>query len=113
MGKHALIQKMEKQHNPEIFELKNPPSIESSFIPASPSAQAPTNPPGLDLASLGGLGVTPEQLLYLQLLQNPLAALGLGGRQVVTRVLRCTKPSQWWRAAFSNSSSAPRSSSPL
>ena len=64
--KHALIQKMEKQHNPEIFELKNPPSIESSFIPASPSAQAPTNPPGLDLASLGGLGVTPEQLLYLQ-----------------------------------------------
>merc|ERR1712203_50606 len=82
--KHALIQKMEKQHNPEIFELKNPPPIESSFIPASPSAQAPTNPPGLDLASLGGLGVTPEQLLYLQLLQNPLAALGLGGRQVVT-----------------------------
>jgi len=82
--KHALIQKMEKQHNPEIFELKNPPAIESSFLSASPSAQAPTSPPGLDLTSLSGLGVTPEQLLYLQLLQNPLAALGLGGRQVVT-----------------------------
>merc|ERR1712128_396738 len=79
--KHALIQKMEKQ----IFELKNPPAIESSFLPAaSPSAQAPTHIPGLDLGSLSGLGVTPEQLLYLQLLQNPLAALGLGGRQVVT-----------------------------
>ena len=65
--KHAFIQKMEKQHNPEIFELKNPPALESSFLPAaSPSAQAPTRPTGLDLGSLSGLGVTPEQLLYLQ-----------------------------------------------
>merc|ERR1719479_149324 len=43
--KHALIQKMEKQRNPEIFDLRSPPSIESSFLPASPSAQAPTHPP--------------------------------------------------------------------
>ena len=35
--------------------------------------------PSLPELGLAGLGVTPEQLLYLQLLQNPLAALGIGG----------------------------------
>jgi len=77
--KNDLIHMMEKHNNPSLHELKHPPSLESSFLPSSPSQQAP----GFDLASLGGLGVTPEQLLYLQLLQNPLAALGLG-KQVVT-----------------------------
>ena len=95
--KHALIQKMEKQHNPEIFELKNPPSIESSFIPASPSAQAPTNPPGLDLASLGGLGVTPEQLLYLQVkyLHNIIS----GHETILSHVCSCSK-TLWQRLAW-------------
>jgi len=72
-----------------------PPSLEPSFLPATPAPQIvtppPTQPPikapGIDLASLAGLGITPEQLIYLQLLQNPLAAvLGGGGlgKQVIT-----------------------------
>ncbi len=36
---------------------------------------------GKRVSSIHGmiLGISPEQLIYLQLLQNPLAALGLGG----------------------------------
>ena len=45
-----------------------------SFVPVE---SQPT--PSLPELGLAGLGVTPEQLLYLQLLQNPLAALGIGG----------------------------------
>ena len=45
-----------------------------SFVPVE---SQPT--PSLPDLGLAGLGVTPEQLLYLQLLQNPLAALGIGG----------------------------------
>jgi len=98
-AKLDFVDHMEKQHNPEIVQLKNsPPSIDSSFgqqqsnpgfgninqISPTKTQATPLLP---DLGGLSGLGVTPEQLLYLQLLQNPLAALGLGGGlqpQVVT-----------------------------
>ena len=63
------------------------PNIESSF--GSPNtrlgaglATTPTQTqatPSLPDNGLAALGITPEQLLYLQLLQNPLAALGIGG----------------------------------
>ena len=63
------------------------PNIESSF--GSPNtrlgaglATRPTQTqatPSLPDNGLAALGITPEQLLYLQLLQNPLAALGIGG----------------------------------
>ena len=35
--------------------------------------------PSLPQPSINGFNISPEQLLYLQLLQNPLAALGLAG----------------------------------
>jgi len=95
-AKLDFVDHMEKDNNPEIMQLKNPPTIESSFGQSNPSFGninqiSPTKTqatPGLpELGGLAGLGVTPEQLLYLQLLQNPLAALGIGGGlqpQVIT-----------------------------
>jgi len=72
-GKLDFVESMEKKHNPEIFELKQEqPDIQSSFTPfenVSPVTVEPT--PSFQLPS-----ISPEQLLYLQLLQNPLAALG-------------------------------------
>ena len=41
-AKHDLIHQMEKHHNPELYEFKNPPSLDSSFFAPGPSAQAPT-----------------------------------------------------------------------
>merc|ERR1719479_50214 len=59
--KFDFVDQMEKHNNPDLLQLKgSAPSLESSQAPA----QVP--------------GVTPEQLLYLQLLSNPLAALGIG-----------------------------------
>ena len=59
--KFDFVDQMEKHNNPDLLQLKgSAPSLESSQVPA----QVP--------------GVTPEQLLYLQLLSNPLAALGIG-----------------------------------
>merc|ERR1712241_1523749 len=68
--KFDFVDQMEKHNNPDLAQLKgSAPSLESS--------QSPAPVPG----------VSPEQLLYLQLLSNPLAALGIGGGfkpQVVT-----------------------------
>ena len=71
-----------------MIQLKNSQTIESSFGQSNPSfgninqispTKTQATPSLPDLGGLAGLGVTPEQLLYLQLLQNPLAALGIGG----------------------------------
>jgi len=96
-AKLDFVDHMEKHNNPEIIQLKNSPNIESSFGQQSnPSfgninqispTKTQATPALPDLGGLAGLGVTPEQLLYLQLLQNPLAALGIGGGiqpQVIT-----------------------------
>jgi len=95
-AKLDFVGHMEKNNNPEIIQLKNSPTIESSFGQSIPSfgninqispTKTQATPSLPDLGGLAGLGVTPEQLLYLQLLQNPLAALGIGGGlqpQVVT-----------------------------
>ena len=37
--KNDLIHMMEKHNNPSLHELKHPPSLESSFLPSSPSQQ--------------------------------------------------------------------------
>ena len=64
-SKFDFVDQMEKHNNPDVLQLKgSTPSIDSSFGQNSPSF-APE--------------VTPEQLLYLQFLSNPLAALGIGG----------------------------------
>ena len=63
-SKFDFVDQMEKHNNPDVVQLKGSPNIESSFGQNSPSF-APE--------------VTPEQLLYLQFLSNPLAALGIGG----------------------------------
>merc|ERR1719500_1124631 len=95
-AKLDFVDHMEKHNNPEIIQLKNSPTIESSFGQSKPSfgninqispTKTQATPALPDLGGLAGLGVTPEQLLYLQLLQNPLAALGIGGGiqpQVIT-----------------------------
>jgi len=95
-AKLDFVDHMEKHNNPEIIQLKNSPNIESSFGQSNPSfgninqispTKTQATPALPDLGGLAGLGVTPEQLLYLQLLQNPLAALGIGGGiqpQVIT-----------------------------
>jgi len=95
-AKLDFVDHMEKHNNPEIMQLKNSPTIESSFGQSNPSfgninqispTKTQATPALPDLGGLAGLGVTPEQLLYLQLLQNPLAALGIGGGiqpQVIT-----------------------------
>lgn len=95
-AKLDFVDHMEKHNNPEIMQLKNSPTIESSFGQSNPSfgninqispTKTVATPALPDLGGLAGLGVTPEQLLYLQLLQNPLAALGIGGGiqpQVIT-----------------------------
>jgi len=87
-AKLDFVDKMEEKHNPDIFNLKNTPNIEPSIQQAAISPSRPTfATPSLPVnPALAGLGISPEQLLYLQLLQNPLAALGLGGiqPQVVT-----------------------------
>ena len=70
-----------------------PSSISSTGFSATPLTEsfplprpdpAPIPPTALAYrlqlpTAAGGLNISPEQLLYLQLLQNPLAALGLGG----------------------------------
>jgi len=76
------------------------PNIESSF--GSPNtrlgaglATTPTQTqatPSLPDNGLAALGITPEQLLYLQLLQNPLAALGIGGAFQQPQVITETSP---------------------
>ena len=53
-------------------------SVKAAISPSRPAAATPSLPAN---PALSGLGISPEQLLYLQLLQNPLAALGLGGIQ--------------------------------
>ena len=64
-SKFDFVDQMEKHNNPDVVQLKgSTPNIDSSFGQNSPSF-APE--------------VTPEQLLYLQFLSNPLAALGIGG----------------------------------
>lgn len=95
-AKLDFVNHMEKHNNPEIMQLKNTPTIDSSFGQSNPSfgninqispTKTQATPALPDLGGLAGLGVTPEQLLYLQLLQNPLAALGIGGGiqpQVIT-----------------------------
>lgn len=95
-AKLDFVDHMEKHNNPEIMQLKNTPTIDSSFGQSNPSfgninqispTKTQATPALPDLGGLAGLGVTPEQLLYLQLLQNPLAALGIGGGlqpQVIT-----------------------------
>jgi len=95
-AKLDFVDHMEKHNNPEMIQLKNSQTIESSFGQSNPSfgninqispTKTQATPSLPDLGGLAGLGVTPEQLLYLQLLQNPLAALGIGGGiqpQVIT-----------------------------
>jgi len=89
--KQDFINQMEKHNNPEFFNHNN--QIEPSFAPVQPTHETKSPQsiqqvtPSLGLSGLSNLGISPEQLLYLQLLQNPLAALGLGGGfqpQVVT-----------------------------
>lgn len=91
--KHEFINQMEQNNNPELFDLKkqNSPVIESSFGDIDQKLHQQNgqleNIQATPSLNLGGLGITPEQLLYLQLLQNPLAALGIGGglqSQVIT-----------------------------
>ena len=78
--KFDFVQQMEKHNNPGLVQLKGA----APAPPPQPEAQPVTHPtPSLpdNTLALSALGITPEQLLYLQLLQNPLAALGLGGLQ--------------------------------
>ena len=63
-NKFDFVDQMEKHNNPDLVQLKG-----SQPAPSLESSQSPAQVPG----------VTPEQLLYLQLLSNPLAALGIGG----------------------------------
>ena len=119
-----FIDQMEKHNNPDLLQLKgSAPSLQSS----QSAGQVP--------------GVTPEQLLYLQLLSNPLAALGIGGgfrpqvnlylhhynyHYYLPAVLTCftdvrsslrapqsLSPGLWWRRVSSNFASEPRRRSPL
>ena len=98
-AKLDFMDNMEKDNNPGIVKLKthSSPNIESSFSQPnhdhlnnfnqiSPTKTQATpfladNNLQQQVGLLGGLGLTPEQLLYLQILQNPLAILGggLGG----------------------------------
>jgi len=81
-AKLDFVNHMEQKHNPEIFNLKNPPTIQSSINQQEQFAIAPSktvSTPSLPQPSINGFNISPEQLLYLQLLQNPLAALGLAG----------------------------------
>ena len=73
-SKFDFVDQMEKHNNPQLVQLKegsSSPGIESSF---SPSPGTPE--------------VTPEQLLYLKFLSNPLAALGIGGLGAQVRFLQ-------------------------
>ena len=84
--KFDFVDQMEKHNNPDLLQLKgSAPSLESSLTggagPEEVTARPALSTPGLPDNGLSALGITPEQLLYLQLLQNPLAALGLGGLQ--------------------------------
>ena len=92
--KFDFVDQMEKHNNPDLVQLKgSAPSLESSLrggagpeeservLSSSSTASQAQPTPGLPDQGLSALGITPEQLLYLQLLQNPLAALGLGGLQ--------------------------------
>jgi len=91
--KQDFINEMEKHNNPEFFSHNNQnnnPLIEPSFSSVQPTHET-KNPQVIQQVTpsinLNNLGISPEQLLYLQLLQNPLAALGLGGGlqpQVIT-----------------------------
>merc|ERR1711941_93521 len=70
-SKFDFVEQMEKHNNPALTQLKGTqPDIESSLVPSSGITPE----------------VTPEQLLYLKFLSNPLAALGIGGlgAQVIT-----------------------------
>ena len=67
-SKFDFVDQMEKHNNPDLVQLKEA-GIESSFSPASTPE------------------VTPEQLLYLKFLSNPLAALGIGGLGAQVRFL--------------------------
>ena len=82
-SKFDFVDQMEKHNNPDLVQLKpSSPSIESSQGSGGLFSSTPTQPqatPSLPDQGLAALGITPEQLLYLQLLQNPLAALGIGG----------------------------------
>ena len=73
-SKFDFVDQMEKHNNPQLVQLKegsSSPGIESSFGP-----------------SPGTPEVTPEQLLYLKFLSNPLAALGIGGLGAQVRILQ-------------------------
>ena len=61
-SKFDFVDQMEKHNNPDLLQLKSGQS--ASSVP----------------------DVTPEQLLYLQLLSNPLAALGIGGLKPEVRL---------------------------
>ena len=77
-SKFDFVDQMEKHNNPQFAQIK--PSLESSQTGGLFSSPAQTQAtPSLPDQGLAALGITPEQLLYLQLLQNPLAALGIGG----------------------------------
>jgi len=82
---------MEKHNNPQFAQIK--PSLESSQTGGLFSSPAQTQAtPSLPDQGLAALGITPEQLLYLQLLQNPLAALGIGGAFQQPQVITETTP---------------------
>ena len=90
--KFDFVDQMEKHNNPDLAQLKgSAPSLESSVTGGvrAEESQSSVSPaqatPSLPDNGLAALGITPEQLLYLQLLQNPLAALGLGGLQPQVR----------------------------
>ena len=70
-SKFDFVDQMEKHNNPDLVQLKEA-GIESSFSPASSLTPE----------------VTPEQLLYLKFLSNPLAALGIGGLGAQVRFLQ-------------------------
>ena len=78
--KFDFVQQMEKHNNPGLVQLKGAAPAPPPQPEAQPVSQPTPSLPDNTLA-LSALGITPEQLLYLQLLQNPLAALGLGGLQ--------------------------------
>ena len=95
-SKFDFVDEMEKYHNPDIIQLKGSqtPNLDSSFSSQNPLfGNAPQQShnkkttPSLPDNGLAALGITPEQLLYLQLLQNPLAALGIGGVQQQQQVI--------------------------
>ena len=76
-SKFDFVEQMEKHNNPALTQLKGTqPDIESSLVPSSGITPE----------------VTPEQLLYLKFLSNPLAALGIGGlgAQVIFLYIICT-----------------------